>query len=372
MHYAKSVDSVITVPMVGGQTSFGLVLINAEVNGHRGIFVLDTGSPVIAPNPLHLDPAGHEDGRDTSITGAMQPPSSRAVQSNGGFTFRLGGRTLYIDSMAAHAAGDGNGATIVALPEPIARALEAGLHRPLMGILGLPALASFETVFDYANQKVSFIPIDPTGHRPCAVPAYTPAVSIPMTPQSKDGVHWFVHGILGDSTATALLLDTGAWRNTLLARAFQQVQPQLRAISDSADYGEPIYRLERLTIGDYQISHTDFGLKPEGFANALGSPFFRQQRIVGFNFRTRKFVVRYTAEIHPVTQQRDAAIRTDSTVMSILGERLGLSQLVYDPTVDDTMGTSSPTRCVIAALREEFRATRTAAAQQTFCEHDSS
>jgi hypothetical protein len=62
------------------------------------------------------------------------------------------------------------------------------------------------------------------------------------------------------------------------------------------------------------------------------------------------------------------SLHSDSSIAPVpyaLGDRFGLSLFTYDHTTPDTMMAVSPTRCVVAALWEEFRALRTAAVQQT-------
>ena len=59
--------------------------------------------------------------------------------------------------------------------------------RPVLGMLGLPMMAPFETVIDYTHQRLTLIPVDTAGRRLVAVPMYTPVTTLPMTRNELGG-----------------------------------------------------------------------------------------------------------------------------------------------------------------------------------------
>jgi hypothetical protein len=213
-------DVVTVVPfqLYQPDASVGWIYFQAELDGRRGTFSLDTGSPRFWLNPEYLRP---------SATGGIDTVAAGDPTQQGFVTVH----TMHIGTLVQHLDTTDVGPPV---PYPTNGNIMRFVGHEL-GTFGLPAMEPFETIIDYVHQRLILIRLDTAGQRLAAVPAYTPAYTMPLMPVNE---HWWgVAAHTGDSVGT--LVDTGG-----------------------ADH-----------------------------AGVLGFAFLNRLRVVGFNLRTRQLIV---------------------------------------------------------------------------------
>ena len=188
-------DLVTVVPFQ--QNGDGQINVVAEVDGRHGTFVLDTGSPLIVLNVMYWrpNPTGNPD------TAAAGSGAEGEVTAR---TLRIG---TFLQQLDPHDVG---------APRPwkpsntnsIVMSWDALGSR--FGTLGLPAMEPFETIIDYAHQRLIVIRLDSAGRRLAAVPAFTPRtthrlVHVELGEQKEEGEGW---GLVAQGDTT--MIDTGA------------------------------------------------------------------------------------------------------------------------------------------------------------------
>jgi hypothetical protein len=234
------------------------VVFLAEVDGHRGMFVLDLGAPPLYLNRTFLRP-GATDGVDTVLETDTTDTHRRPDwdgKDRAHVTLRLG--TL-IDTFVEPTIHGPN-------PRQINAFLDhswdnfGGDFAPRLGHISLSALEPFETIIDYTHRRVVLIRLDKAGHRLTQVPAYTPKWSAPLIDVGSDGrvkwvsgSQWWGMMVRPDSILDYTLDTLNAANNTLL-----------RAI----DTGYP-------TNDD----------------DVLGYPFLSRLGVFGVNHRTHQFIL---------------------------------------------------------------------------------
>lgn len=273
-------ELVTVVPFVHNQESqgTGFVMVEGEVDGHRGVLILDTGAPFFELNSAFVQrsPAG---GIDTVRGGS--PTATVGTQLSNGVsatvhTFRVGTITIPIDSI-------GVGATS---PMPSnTQIVAAGF--PILGNMGLNAMEPFETIVDYVHQRVVFIRLDKTGRRLLDVPAYAPMGSVRLRPYSL-GPEWgiFTHSSHPkndlDAMIHVLLVDTGTSGKDVVDPDEEQMADQLKQ-AIAAGHSPTDIDLERgkqKSVFDSQM-----------FPVILGSPFLTHLGVVGWNLRTHQLIL---------------------------------------------------------------------------------
>ena len=242
------------------------IMIQAEVDGHRGTFSLDTGSPVFFLNARYLrsSPTG---GLDT-ITAGSQGEGVVTVH-----TLRVGTLVQHIDSI------------VTGLPPTAPLSTNAIVQdypdNGILGNLGLTGLEPFETIIDYVHQRVIFVRLDKAGRRLVAVPAYTPAGTVPLLPGSlfsSRPQHWGIQ-VHRDTAMDTIIVDTGAPTTDIVEGDQQQAADQLKqAIVTSHNSGT-------LFNGVIPVH----GKK--GQVNLLGAQFLSRLGVVGFNLRTHQLIL---------------------------------------------------------------------------------
>ena len=165
-------------------------VIEAEIDGHRGVFIFDLGAGTAVLNRTVLQPNA-KGGVDT-VTDANRVPDntprsdyiSSAEQERQldhvHVTVRLGTLVSHYDD-----------------PELTAFMQEKDPHRynaelghlwgnfgwvfgPRLGNLGPAVFEPFETIVDYTHRRIVLIRLDSVGHRVVDVPAYPPRVQMPL------------------------------------------------------------------------------------------------------------------------------------------------------------------------------------------------
>jgi hypothetical protein len=253
-------DAVTVVPFTVDDPDNGAILLPAELGGHRGIVLLDTGTPIGGLlNRQYVKPnaAG---GLDTVLAGEPIPQNQVTLH----VPVRIG--TLQTPNPVNVLVADDSGF--------------ARNHRfqSSIGRIGLAALKPFDAIIDYAHQRLILIRLDSAGHRLAAVPAYTPTRTIPLIhPVSQP--HWGVEGRIGGVLDT-LVLDTGTPMGMVIT---SRTAPTVRTHIVNG-------YLDHLVVAGRtfdSVDVADFGQIPLSF-DIIGYKVLRRYGAVGINQRTRQ------------------------------------------------------------------------------------
>ena len=227
------------------------VVIPAEIDGHRSIFIVDIGCSPLILNRTFLQPSP-TGGIDT-VTDANRIRDT--IQENDLFHFdRVHVQTVRIGTfkIAVEDTGiDGGGNALLGH--------EWGnfswVFSPRLGNIGLSVLAQFETIIDYTHRRLVLIRLDSAGHRLVDVPAYTPRWSAP-------------------------LLDLNCWNKNRWCA-----------------WGVAVaVRPEGLTLDTLQTAKNTRPMEldtgaPTNWVNTVGYPFLHSLGVVGFNHRTHQVIL---------------------------------------------------------------------------------
>jgi hypothetical protein len=254
----------------------GTILVSAEVDGHRGTFLLDTGSPLLFLNPDYLRP-NPTGGLDTVTT--HHPPPLDSAPFATVHTLRIGSILYHYDAGPVEIAGTRFRSNAYLLDDD--RIRNEGY--PVLGFLGLAALAPFETIIDYTHQRLILIRLDAAGHRLVPVPAYQPATVLSLVP-TADAQGYGISARTGGLTGV-YHLDTGAPDNEITKVTRQRLGAHLVS---QQNWGE--WTLDTLSVGTHPYAQVPMTFSWFGM-DILGYPFLRALGTVGFNFRARQFVV---------------------------------------------------------------------------------
>ena len=243
----------------------------ATIDGQQGYFNLDTGAPQFWLN------------RDSL------PPNPRFARLRGGgralstvHTEQIGTVTVVLD-------------TTVGMPFPMPSNAQVGVDYDTLGTnktatlgrIGYNGMEPFEVIIDYIHQRMIWIRLDQAGRRMAAVPAYTPAATIPLVPvkvhllpTSYPAEWWGIEVSRGGEMDT-LLVDSGTQTETGLSEVEQ------RLAADQLHQAA----LRNRAIGSTLV-HTI--ALPESKAmdmNVLGYFFLHELGVVGFNIRARQLLL---------------------------------------------------------------------------------
>jgi clan AA aspartic protease (TIGR02281 family) len=112
-----------------------------------------------------------------------------------------------------------------------------------------------------------------------------PAAGVPLL---RSGSHFLVEARPGGSQPARLLIDTGASLTMLTPEALERTAAGARATGRTGTFTTangriraPIYRLDRLVVGDWQVTDLEVGvldLDDRGVDGLLGMNFLRHFR----------------------------------------------------------------------------------------------
>ena len=235
-------------------------VIEAEIDGHRGVFIFDLGAGTAVLNRTVLQPNA-KGGVDT-VTDANRLPDNtpRSDYINSAeqerqldhvhVTVRLGTLVSNYDDPALTA--------FMQEKDPHRYNAELGhlwgnfgwVFGPRMGNLGPAVFQPFETIVDYTNRRIVLIRLDAAGHRVVDVPAYTPQATMPLLTMPEGA----------GFTALGLPVDP----------------------CDALDTNAPERNL--------WVKMLDTGA-PDNEGNILGYPFLSHFGVFGVNQQTHQFIL---------------------------------------------------------------------------------
>jgi hypothetical protein len=178
----------------------------------------------------------------------------------------------------------------------------AQMREPILGLFGLNAMEPFETIIDYPHQLMLLIRLDSLGHRMATIPSYTPRVQVPLvavaSPGTPDQQYWWgVMGNLGgtdSATPDTLQLDTGDPDNSLVRRTYARLTAHSAHLTPTTarpdDPSATRVMLDRMTVGGTTLTMLPFSLYTAD-CDILGYGYLSRLGVVGFNLRTRQFLL---------------------------------------------------------------------------------
>ena len=235
-------------------------VIEAEIDGHRGVFIFDLGAGTAVLNRTVLQP-NTKGGVDTVTDANRLPdntPRSDYINSDeqsrqldhAHVTVKLGTLVSNYDDPAL--------TEFLQEKNPHRYNAELGhlwgnfgwVFGPRLGNLGPAVFQPFETIVDYTNRRVVLIRLDSAGHRVVDVPAYPQRVTMPLSTM-REGAGFAALGLAVDPC-------------------------------DSLDTNNPARNL--------WVKMLDTGA-PGNEGNILGYPFLSGLGAFGVNQRTHQFIL---------------------------------------------------------------------------------
>ena len=277
--------SVITVPI---RVVNDMLFVTASVNGHTGLWLLDSGAPLILINREYLQPAARPSGLDT-VAGPYPEDSALASgHVHVDTTWRTDSVTMQLGSLTFPL----QRRTGVAVTAPLPKLFEQLWGVKPLGILDFAmVLRGYESVIDYTHQQLTLIPIDRAGRRLVDVPRYTTATTIPFISHATEG-GWFIAAQIGGQLDT-LLVDTGEQFNKVNTATSHRVGSHLsstgRTVFDDLQT-EPVMTVDHVSVAGYTFDNVPFSVSPIRM-DGVGTEFFRQVGVVGFNWRARRLML---------------------------------------------------------------------------------
>ena len=235
-------------------------VIEAEIDGHRGVFIFDLGAGTAVLNRTVLQPNA-KGGVDTVTDANRMPdntPRSDYINSEDQarqldhvhVTVRLGTLVSHYDDPALTA--------FMHEQDPHRYNAELGhlwgnfgwVFGPRLGNLGPAVFQPFETIVDYTHRRIVLIRLDAAGRRVVDVPAYPQRAQMPLASVPMGAGFVGLHLAVGPC--------------------------------DSLDTSAPAQNL--------WIKMLDTGA-PDNKGNLLGYPFLSQFGVFGVNQRTHQFIL---------------------------------------------------------------------------------
>jgi hypothetical protein len=261
-----------------------IVAIPAEVDGYRGIFILDLGSTWFELNRTYLQRSST--GGVDSITNANRVPERDTSASTGvHVTVRIGTLTSRFEDTALKAP---NGRPVNGVLNHMWNNFTVCGFVPRLGNIGPTVLEPFETIIDYRHRQVVLIRLDSAGRRLVDVPAYTPVWSAPLIdiPSGPDwGMYaassfWGVRASLGGVSDT-LAFDNGTQDIALSSKTMKRIAAHV------ANDGT----LDSLTLAGRSFKNVPVEEYLMHDVDMIGYSFLHSLGVVGFNHRTHQFIL---------------------------------------------------------------------------------
>ena len=276
-------DSVRTVPM---ELLANLMFVTATVDGKTGLFILDTGNPVLILNTNNVTPGRVIDSAlVTDGVGHTVPAYVYSVSR-----FDWGGESLR-DAGAL-------GMDLRGVEQQLQGVLNG---RPLFGLMGLAQLAHMIPVFDYSTKTIALYPVGAAnGTSKTTLPPGGDQVPMAVTPGGA-----YVTGVV-DSTSY-FKLDSGDDRmgidGSLLPSLGTRVHRTGKGSAVIGVGGAAVKReevtLDRITIGKTTYENVEMRVQQYapnnmdaggGSKGTLGASFFLKNR-VGLDLTNKRMYI---------------------------------------------------------------------------------
>ena len=196
-----------------------LLIVEAEVDGVKGNFIIDTGIEEIILN------------------------SKRKLQTMVALDFcdvgnqKQRGKIKNIQLQLANKTFKNQRAFVIDL-----RHLESGIHYPIMGLIGRKVLENFEFHLDYRHFKIHFYHLDKYGNK--KIPLLEMSIPIDTIPIMMKGQLPYIKATL-DEKIYRFGLDTGAGINIFAQKLSKQLKQQTITYNTCLLYTSPSPRDQR-------------------------------------------------------------------------------------------------------------------------------
>ena len=292
-------DSVV-IPF---ETYKGLIFIEAEIDGQRGQFMLDTGSPTIFLNSYRFSDLTESKYTVTGVNGEIENVRSKFVSSL---------KTEQVE-------WNNFEATSFDMIH-----LEQLCRRQLLGLLGYSAFKKFELMIDYESKELTLFKLDRRGNR------LKPMSKEPLRKHSfKMAKHLPVLEVMVDNFILKLGVDTGAevnllhkkWERKLynhflnyeevqLSGASKQQKLSSKSVFDEMEVNnEPFTRMKTL-ITDLSHLMNNYRIKIDGL---LGYEFLSKS-VISINFKKKELYFWKPIQNDEKTDKKEKVVKKQSEV----------------------------------------------------------
>ncbi len=279
---AAEVPAATTVPFTLAEN---LIVVEAEINGVAGNYLVDTGAQAVVLNRPHFESADI----DTVVMSHGSPTGANGVVSDvqGAINLSLSWGDIEIDGLYG---------MVTDLTH-----LEASVGVPIAGLIGFNVLERFQIQFDYAAQELTLYSLGEDSQpmlendlgKPVQVTKFEMMAHIPVFPVAIAGYELRM-GL--DSGAGGAMLFT-RWRDKLEGKYEFIERTELNGADKNVQMGD-VVRIDNMRVQD--IDYADMTFRFNDMASHGGNPMpmdgllgyeFLKTRPTAINFRTRQLMI---------------------------------------------------------------------------------
>ena len=279
---AAEVPAATTVPFTLAEN---LIVVEAEINGVAGNYLVDTGAQAVVLNRPHFESADI----DTVVMSHGSPTGANGVVSDvqGAINLSLSWGDIEIDGLYG---------MVTDLTH-----LEASVGVPIAGLIGFNVLERFQIQFDYAAQELTLYSLGEDSQpmlendlgKPVQVTSFEMMAHIPVFPVAIAGYKLRM-GL--DSGAGGAMLFT-RWRDKLEGKYEFIERTELNGADKNVQMGD-VVRIDNMRVQD--IDYADMTFRFNDMASHGGNPMpmdgllgyeFLKTRPTAINFRTRQLMI---------------------------------------------------------------------------------
>jgi hypothetical protein len=276
------VPAATTVPFTLAEN---LIVVEAEINGVAGNYIVDTGAQAIVLNRPHFESANLETAelRHAAPNGANGVVNDVQLASN----LNLSWNDIQIDGVQG---------LVMDLTH-----LEASVGAPIVGLIGYNVLERFQIHFDYAAQELTLYELGEDSRpllqnelgEPALVTQFNMMAHIPVFPVKIAGYEMRM-GL--DSGAGGAMIFT-RWRDELEGKYEFIERTELNGADKNVQMGD-VVRIDNMQVQN--IDYADMTFRFNDMASHGGSPMpmdgllgyeFLKTRPTAINYRTRELMI---------------------------------------------------------------------------------
>jgi predicted aspartyl protease len=279
---AAEVPAATTVPF---KLAENLIVVEAEINGVAGNYIVDTGAQAIVLNRPHFESANVNTValRHASPSGA----NGTVNDVQGALDLSLSWNDIQIDGLQG---------LVMDLTH-----LEASVGVPIAGLIGFNVLEMFQIQFDYAAEELTLYSLDEDSQpllendlgSPVQVTEFEMMAHIPVFPVNIAGYDLRM-GL--DSGAGGAMLFT-RWRDKLEGEYEFIERTELNGADKHVQMGD-VVRIDNMRVQDIDYADMTFRFNDIASHNGNSMPMdgllgyeFLKTRTTAINFRTRKLMI---------------------------------------------------------------------------------
>jgi len=274
--------AVTTVPFTLARN---LIVVEAEINGVFGNYLVDTGAQSVVLNRPHFEP----DDIETVVMDHASPSGANGaiLDALGAVDLRLSWGEIKIDGLRG---------MVTDLSH-----LEKSLGVPVAGVIGYNVLERFQIHFDYAAQELTLYSLDDDFQplvesdlgEPTQITEFKLVAHIPVFPVNIAGYELQMG--LDSGAGEAMLFER--WQATLDGQYEFIERTELRAGDKNVQMGD-VVRIDNMRVQDINYADLTFRFNDIAAHSGKSMPFdgllgyeFLKTRPTALNFRTRRLLV---------------------------------------------------------------------------------